>query len=140
MKILRCCNRVRSRTCREDRETNLVIASKLKVDLEVLLVESLQQGVQHSTQERTVNLLDDLCSRFPRISPGRDRSELELIQVVVLRVLVRGSNDERDEVEREVQGSEDGGEEQTVVVYAAVDEGDGSLEVVEESMNVCRCR
>lgn len=97
----------------------------------------MEKGVEHAAEERTVNLLDDFCSCFACIPARRDGRQLELVEVVVGGVLVGRSDDEGDEVEGEVEGTEDGGEEEAVVVYAAVDEGDGSLEVVEEGVDVC---
>jgi hypothetical protein len=121
----------------KDGGTYLIVSSKLEVDFKVLLIERLKERVEHSTKERTVDLLDDFRTCLPRISTGRDGCQLELIEVVVLRVLVGGTDDESDEVEGEVEGAEDGGEEESVVIYASVDEGDGSLQVVQEGVNVC---
>lgn len=54
-----------------------------------------------------------------------------------MRVLVRGSNDESEEMKWESQGTEDGGEEESVVVYSTSNEFDGCFEIVEEGVDVC---
>lgn len=69
---------------------------------------------------------------------GGDRAELVLVEVVSLRVLVVGAEDEGDLVEGEVERTEDSADESLVVVGAVSDELDGSLEVVEEGVDVCR--
>jgi hypothetical protein len=115
----------------------LVDASELEVDAEVLLVERLQERVQQAGQERRRDLLDDFGAGLARVVLARDRRELVLVEVVLGRVLVRGPDDERDLVEREVQRSEHGRDQSPVVVDAGLDEFDRGLEVVEESVNIC---
>ena len=117
-------------------ESYLINSTKLEIDLEILLIQRLQQRVQQPTQKRTRNLLHDLRPRFPRIVFGSDRTEFVLVHVVFVRVLVRRSDDESEEMEWKSEGTEDGGEEESVVVYSTSDEFDGGFEIVQEGVDV----
>ena len=44
--------------------TDLICASKLEMNIEVLLVQSLQTGVEHTAHQGTLRLLDDVCTRM----------------------------------------------------------------------------
>jgi hypothetical protein len=115
----------------------LVDTTELEVDAKVLLVEGLEEGVEETGEERGGDLLDDLSTGLASIVFRSDRGELVLVEVVLGAVLVGGSDDEGEAVDGEVEGTEDSGDDVAVVVGAGVNELDRSLEVVEESVNVC---
>ena len=60
--------------------TYLIHASELKVDPEVLLIQSLHTGVQKTTQEGRVGLLDNLSTGLRGVVKGSNRSEPDIMQ------------------------------------------------------------
>lgn len=57
---------------------HLIHTSELKVNTEVLLIESLHTGVQQTAQERRIRLLDDLGTGLGSIVKGGDRRQSDI--------------------------------------------------------------
>jgi len=114
----------------------LIDTTELEINFEVFFIESLEERVEETGKQRTRDLLDDFSTGLSRVVFRSDRRELVLVEVVVRVVLVRGTDYEFELFEGKVEGSEDGGDEKSVVFDTGRDELDGSFQVVEESVDV----
>ena len=63
--------------------TDLIDTAKLKVTIEVLLVERLQARVEQARDKRRLHLLDDFGSGFFSIMFGDSRTEFVVVEVVL---------------------------------------------------------
>ena len=100
----------------------LIDTTKLEINPKVLLVESLQSGVQEPTQKRTINLLHNLRAGFLCIVLRDSSTQLVVVEVVLFRELVGRSLYKAKGRSRDAERLEDGAEEELVVLSAVRDQ------------------
>lgn len=115
-------------------ETN---TSQLSVNLEMLLVQHLKDRVEETTQRRALGLLNDLRPSFPRIMLRDQRGQLVHVHDELGALLVGASEDELQLLCGNAHGLEDRPDDFLVVLRAALDQLEGSLEGVQEAVDVC---
>ena len=74
---------------RSSKQLSLIYTTKLSIDLEVLLVENLENGVQETGQWRVVRLLNDLGTGLLGVVFRHNRAELVDIHDAEYRVSFR---------------------------------------------------
>lgn len=114
----------------------LVSTTELRIAAEVLLIQSLQQGVKQSAQRCIVRLLDYLSTSLPGIVLRRQRCQLVDVHDVVRPLLKLAAEDEAQLLSRHADSMEDGLDYMLVVLSSVLDDLDRGLEVVEKAMNV----
>ena len=72
-----------SATLQQNEPTYLIHTTELEVDIEVLLVECLQARVQKTTEQWTLNLLDNLGTGLLGIVLCYNGTKLVVIEVVL---------------------------------------------------------
>lgn len=116
--------------------THLIDTTKLHVDVEVLLVEALEQGVKKTAEEWAGDLLDDFRAG-PLCVILRDTGAQPVhVHVVGFCELVRGTDDKDQTFGGDTHGPEHGEENVLVVIDALLHELQRSFEVVEEGVHI----
>lgn len=123
-KPLLCCSK----------ELPLILTSKLDIDVEVLLVQHLEDGVKETGQGRIVSLFDDFSASLLSIVFRDDGAELVDVHDILWTLLVGAAENETKLRRWYADGLEDGCYHMAVVFGAVLDELDRGLEVVKESM------
>lgn len=114
----------------------LIDTTKLSIDLEVLLVEDLENGVEETGKRSVVGLLDNLSASLLGVVLGDEGRELVDIHDVVGALLVGAAKDELELVGRDADGLQESGDGALIVLGAVANELDGGLEVVEDGVNI----
>lgn len=114
----------------------MVHTTKLAVYLEVLFVENLENGVEQAAQGRIGGLLDSLRTSAASIVLRDDRRHAVDVHDVFGALLVRATKDKAELVRVNADSLQDVGDAETVEDGALLHNFDGSLEIVEESMDI----
>lgn len=78
----------------QGKDFSLVDTAKLGINLEVLLVKGLHDGIDERGQGGIVDLLDDLCTSLLGVVHGGDRLQSKAVHGIFLAQLVAGSEHE----------------------------------------------
>lgn len=114
----------------------LIDTTKLSIDLEVLLVENLENGVEEAGKRSVVGLLDNLSAGLLGVVLGDEGRELVDIHDVVGALLVGAAKNELELVGRDTNGLQEGGDGALIVLGAVANELDGGLEIVENGVDI----
>lgn len=117
-------------------EFALVKTSKLGINVQVLLVQDLQNRVEQARQRRIVGLLDNFGAGSFRVVLRDDRRQLVDVHDVLGALLVRAALDKLELLGGHADGLEDGGDDETVVLDAQLDQLDGRFQVIEEAVDI----
>ena len=114
----------------------LINTTELSIDLEVLLVENLKDGVEETGKRSVVGLLDNLSTSLLGVVLRDKSRELVDIHDVVGALLVGAAKDELELVGRDADGLQEGGDGALIVLGTVANELDGGLEVVEDGVDI----
>ena len=117
-------------------ELPLVEAAELGVDVEVLFVEDLEDGVEQAAEGRVGGLLDNLGAGLLGVMLRGDGAQLEDVHGVFAAGLVGGAEDELELVGRHAHSPQHLGDAVAVVGDAVGHQLDRGLQIVEEAVDV----
>ena len=104
----------------------------------MITVERLHELIEESNQRKILNLLYHLGSAFLGILLGADRAQSEQMHCVLFGQLVRAAQHELPPLDRYGGGSEEGSDDQPVILGTELNNLDGGFEVVQKAMDVGR--
>lgn len=121
---------------REREDLSLVHSSKLRVDVEVLLIQRLQQRVQHAAQTGRLRLLHNLSAGLLRIALSGDGGELVHVERVLARQLILRAAHKLELLNRHADGEQHLLDDCLIVVGAVLQQLPRRLLIVQVRVQV----
>lgn len=110
--------------------------AQLSINLEVLLIEDLQNGVQQTTQWSIGGLLDDLCTSLPAIMFGSQSGQPVDVHNIVGIALVGTAENELKLLRGYANGLENCRDNLLVVFDTVLDQFEGRFHGVQECVHI----
>ena len=92
----------------EHEDLSLIYTTKLDINIKVLLIQGLEDGVDETTQSGIFNLFDDFGTSLSSVVGGDEGGQSVDIEGVLLGELEIGTHNKLEFIERDTNGAEHG--------------------------------